>query len=61
LERSIGSVKAGLKADLILVEGDPLKDVSILERGRAVCWVMKDGEVYVDRRPPTAPGGLGVQ
>ena len=50
LEGSIGTVKSGLKADLILVEGDPLEDVSILEYGRAVCWVMKDGEVYVDRR-----------
>ena len=50
MEDSIGSVKAGLKADLILVEGDPLEDVSILEHGSAVCWVMKDGEVYVDRR-----------
>ena len=61
LENSIGSVEAGLKADLILVEGDPLEDVSILERGRAVCWVMKDGAVYVDRRPPTASGRASVR
>ncbi len=55
LENSIGTVKAGLKADLILVEGDPLEDMSILEYGRAVCWVMKDGEVYVDRRSSPLP------
>ena len=55
LENSIGTVKAGLKADLILVEGDPLEDVSILEYGRAVNWVMKDGEVYVDRRLSRLP------
>ena len=61
LENSIGSVEAGLKADLILVEGDPLEDVSILERGRAVCWVMKDGAAYVDRRPPTASGRASVR
>ena len=54
LENSIGAVKAGLKADLILVEGDPLEDVSILEYGRAVRWVMKDGEVYVDRKSSIA-------
>ena len=47
---TIGSIKAGLKADMILVEGDPLADVSILEYGGAVRWVMKGGEVYVDRR-----------
>ena len=55
LEDSIGSVKAGLKADLILVEGDPLRDVSILEEGRAVRWVMKGGEVFVDRRRSPLP------
>ena len=51
MEDCVGTVRAGLKADLILVDGDPLADVSILEEGRAVCWVMKGGEVYVDRRP----------
>ena len=51
LEDSIGSIKPGLKADLILVDGDPLNDVSILEHGRAVRWVMKNGKVHADRRP----------
>ena len=61
IEQSVGTVRAGLKADLILVEGDPLEDVSILEKGSAVCWVMKDGEVYVGRRRANAPGeGSGV-
>ena len=58
LEDSIGSIKPGLKADLILVEGDPLNDVSILEHGRAVRWVMKNGKVHADQLTPLIPSPL---
>ena len=42
----IGELKAGYDADVIAVEGDPLKDISAVTR---VHFVMKDGVVY--RRP----------
>ncbi len=50
LEADIGTITQGKMADLILVEGDPLQDVSILEHGKNVVLVMKGGKVYLDRR-----------
>ena len=38
----VGTIEAGKFADLIAVDGDPLKDVTTLERVR---WVMKGGDV----------------
>jgi len=43
LHMDIGVVKPGMFADLIAVDGDPLKDVSAL---RSVKFVMKGGAVY---------------
>jgi imidazolonepropionase-like amidohydrolase len=39
----VGSIKPGRLADVIAVSGDPLQDVSVLEK---VGFVMKDGKVY---------------
>jgi imidazolonepropionase-like amidohydrolase len=46
-EDRVGRVAPGLYADLIATRGDPLADVTELER---VAWVMKGGAVVKDAR-----------
>jgi imidazolonepropionase-like amidohydrolase len=43
LEEKLGVIKPGMLADLIIVTGDPSKNISDV---RKVVWVMKDGVVY---------------
>lgn len=43
MENEIGSIRPGMKADLMAVRGDPSKSISEL---RKVAFVMKDGTVY---------------
>jgi imidazolonepropionase-like amidohydrolase len=40
---SIGTIAVGRRADIIAVPGDPLKDITQVER---VKFVMRDGVVY---------------
>ena len=42
-ETDLGAIEPGKYADIVAVEGDPLKDISELER---VTFVMKGGQVY---------------
>ena len=39
----IGSIEPGKYADIVAVDGDPLADVTVMEK---VVFVMKGGEVY---------------
>ena len=43
IDREVGTITPGKRADLIAVEGDPLKDISAMERVRLV---MKDGVIH---------------
>ena len=45
----LGAIAPGYFADLVAVEGDPLSDIKVMIDN--VRWVMKDGQVVVDKRP----------
>jgi imidazolonepropionase-like amidohydrolase len=52
LSADVGTLETGKRADLIAVDGDPLRDVTVLKR---VPFVMKDGAVFKDERAVRAP------
>jgi len=49
LEDQIGTVETGKLADLIVVDGNPLKDMTLFEKGlQKVLLVMKEGRILKD-------------
>jgi len=49
LERQVGTVEPGKLADLIVVKGDPLRDVKVLGDKANILLVLKGGVAEVDR------------
>jgi imidazolonepropionase-like amidohydrolase len=49
LSNRIGSIAAGMDADLIAVDGDPIKDISALRR---IVFVMRGGRIYRNSASP---------
>lgn len=46
MDMDVGQVKPGMLADLLLVDGDPTQDVTILECKERIPAVMKDGKFH---------------
>lgn len=54
LQDRIGSIAPGFEADIIALDGDPLKDITAVRR---VVFVMKGGKVFVNLAPGTKRTG----
>jgi len=51
MSEELGQVRSGYLADLVLVDGDPLEDIRILQDKQRLLTVMKDGVLYNCREP----------
>jgi imidazolonepropionase-like amidohydrolase len=45
----LGALEAGRLADIVVVEGDPLTDIRLLQRRENMKLVMKAGQRYTDQ------------
>ena len=48
--QDIGTIEPGKLADLVVVDGDPLRDITILQELPRIKLVLKGGHICVDRR-----------
>ena len=47
---NLGTLEKGKVADLIVVDGNPLENIRVLQNLSAIVLVMKEGTIEVDRR-----------
>jgi imidazolonepropionase-like amidohydrolase len=57
----LGQVKEGWLADLLLVDGDPLKDLSLLVGPDHLAMIMKDGQMHKDPRSHRSAGRIAAE
>ncbi|MDE0057848.1 MAG: amidohydrolase family protein [Defluviicoccus sp.] len=56
LSDRLGTVQVGKTADILVVDGDPLADISVLRRPERIAMVLQDGEIVARRGEIVAPG-----
>jgi imidazolonepropionase-like amidohydrolase len=45
----VGTLEKGKTADLLVIQGDPLQDITLLQNPNNILTVMKDGQIAVHR------------
>jgi len=51
INKDLGTLEAGKLADIVAINGDPIADITVLQEKKNIQMVMKEGQVYADRRP----------
>jgi imidazolonepropionase-like amidohydrolase len=49
LDRDLGTLEPGKLADIVAVDGDPSRDITVLQKKDNIRLVMKEGKAYVDK------------
>ena len=49
MEKDLGTLEEGKLADMIVIDGDPLKDIKVLQNIDKIKLVIKDGNFAVNR------------
>jgi imidazolonepropionase-like amidohydrolase len=57
----LGQIKEGYLADMLLVDGNPLTDVSILQDADRLRGIMQDGSFYKDPANHPAAGQVAAE
>ena len=52
LGKDLGTIEAGKLADILAIDGDPSRDISVLSSKDNIRMVMKEGEAWVDKISP---------
>jgi len=48
MDMPVGEIKPGMLADILLINGDPTQDVTLLQHRSRIPMIMKDGKFYRD-------------
>jgi imidazolonepropionase-like amidohydrolase len=53
----LGQIREGYLADILLIDGDPLKELALLQDPKKITLVMKDGEIFKTSHDVLPPRG----